>query len=75
MVGGGVSVTFKAPVEGNLYWVEETGRRILMTMQLDAKELFEETLPIDDKDFQLMCGDVSKARFVVYFVPSLPAND
>lgn len=75
MVGGGVIVTFRAPVEGNLYWVEETQKKIIMTMQLDADELFDETLPGDDEDFQRLCGDISKARFTLYFVPTPPAND
>jgi hypothetical protein len=75
MVGGGVSVTFKAPVEGHLYWVEETQKKMIKTMQLNAGELFDEILPLDDADFQLLCGDISKTRFVVYFVPSSPAND
>ncbi len=75
MVGGGVSVSYRAPADGTLYWVEETGRKIIMTKSLDSGEFFEEYLPLDDEHIQLLFKDMEKTRFVLYFVPSVSAED
>ncbi|NLW84716.1 MAG: hypothetical protein GXY41_10000 [Phycisphaerae bacterium] len=70
MVGGGVMVEFNAPTDGTLYWVEETGRKIMMTKYLKMGDFFGEALPIDNADFRNLLGDMSSARFVLYFIPA-----
>ncbi|VGO19034.1 hypothetical protein [Pontiella sulfatireligans] len=73
LVGGGYTIIYRAPVEGDLYLADESSERLLATVSLQAGEEHEMEFDIQDEKLSANLDaigiDPQKAQFKLYFVP------
>jgi hypothetical protein len=71
LVGGGLQIFYRAPVDGTAYWVEETTAKVLQTKSLgESEDIRVELGDLDPCDFKQAVGiEVAKARMGLYFIP------
>jgi hypothetical protein len=77
MVGGGMMIAWKAPERGTVYLVEKQTGKIIETRSLEEGEVysFSATSVVQADEFEQMLGiRFSKARFLLYFEPTVAAG-
>ena len=76
VVGGGLTINWKAPTAGTAYLVEKTSGKIIETESLDEGEAFEfEIDPEGAATFEKAVGvPLQNARIVLLFKPARPKS-
>lgn len=76
VVGGGLTINWKAPTAGTAYLVEKTSGKIIETESLDEGEVFEfEIDPEEPATFEKAVGvPLPNARIVLLFKPANPKS-
>jgi hypothetical protein len=74
VVGGGLTINWKAPTAGTVYLVEKTSGKIIETKSLDEGEVYEfEVSPDQPTVFDRAVGvSLNNARLVLLFKPASP---
>jgi hypothetical protein len=73
MVGGGMTIEWKAPERGTVYLVEKQSGKIIETRSLEEGETykFAATSIVQADEFEQMLGiKFAKAQFLLYFEPA-----
>jgi hypothetical protein len=73
LVGGGLTIDWKAPTAGTAYLVEKTTGKIVETRSLDAGDSYKFSVSSEGQaiEFKRAMGiELSDARFMLYFQPA-----
>lgn len=73
VVGGGLTIDWRAPVKGTVYLVEKTSGKVIATQSLDEGEVYQfEVDPRNDAvSFKTATGvNLADAQIVLYFKPA-----
>ena len=76
VVGGGLTINWKAPTAGTVYLVEKTSGKIIETKSLDEGEVYEfEVSPDQPTVFEKAVGvSLNNARLVLLFKSANPKD-
>ncbi len=72
VVGGGLTINWKAPTAGTVYLIEKTSGKVIETKSLDEGEVYEfEISPDQPTVFEKAVGvNLNNARLILLFKPA-----
>jgi len=73
LVGGGVNITWKAPVAGTVFLVEKKTGKLIQTRSLDQGEVFSFTVDsiVRAQELGEILGiNLARTQFLLYFEPA-----